>query len=120
MDTQTSSLDYIENPFALNFYKFNIVTINDINKLFEIKENSVLSIKCVEVLKPDLEKALEQINQRIVEKRVILIRTVTDVAQDAATELSGGVDHLTRFIEFCRNRLDNSEILEEELSEVCK
>lgn len=120
LDTQTSSLDYIENPFALNFYKFNIVTVNDIHKLFAIKENSVLSIKCAEVLKPDLEKALEQISQKIVEKRVILIRDVADVPQDTATELSGGIDHLTRFIEFCRNRLDNSEILEEELSEVCK
>ena len=30
------------------------------------------------------------------------------------------VDHLARFVECCKNNIDNSAILEEELAEICK
>ena len=39
---------------------------------------------------------------------------------EESSELDLTVDHLARFIECCKANIENSAILEEELSEICK
>lgn len=118
LDTNINSLDAIDNPYALNFYKFECTDINDIEKIGEIKENSVLSIKCLDSLKEPIIEFISKISDKIVETRITTIRQLSDSDIDSIVDLS--VDHLSRFAEFCRQRIDNTDTLESEISEVCK
>jgi hypothetical protein len=67
-----------------------------------------------------VEKVRQVIEEtaNIIDSRVILIRQYEEAAE--STELDLSVDHLARFIECCKATIENSTILEEELSEICK
>lgn len=118
LDTVANSLETIENPYALNFYKFECINNNDLNNLWKIKDNAVISIKCLDELKEQVQGVLTQLGSKVIESRVTLVRQLSDSNIESVTDLS--VDHLTRFAEFCRQKIDNNETLEFEISEVCK
>lgn len=117
LDTSKMSIEYIENPYAYNFYKLQIDSENDLTILDSLKPNAVVSIKCAQCL---VEKARQKIENtaNIIESRVILVKQYEETTE--TTELDLTVDHLTRFIECCKTNIENSVILEEELSEICK
>ena len=116
-DTTTMIAEYIENPYAYNFYKIDINAESDLVYLENLKPNAAISIKCVQGL---VEKTRQKIEEtpNIIESRVMLVRQYEDVAE--TTELDLTVDHLTRFIECCKANIESSTLLEEELSEICK
>jgi hypothetical protein len=68
----------------------------------------------VEKVKQKIEAA-----DNIIESRIILVKHYEESAEDAQ-EMDLTVDHLARFIECCKATLENSTLLEEELSEICK
>ena len=76
-----------------------------------------MSVKCVQSLVEKVRQKIEA-TPNIIESRVILVRQYDESVE--ATELDLTVDHLTRFIECCKANIENSSILEEELSEICK
>ena len=117
LDTSTMSIEYIENPYAYNFYKIQIDTENDLKILDNLKNNAIVSIKCSQGL---VEKTRQKIEDtpNIIESRVILVRQYEENTE--TTELDLTVDHITRFIECCKASIENSTILEEELCEICK
>lgn len=117
LDTETLSLEYIENPYAYNFYKIDIITEADLSVLNTLKNNAVVSVKCAQHLVEVVRQKIEE-TPNIIESRVIIVRQYEEVAE--TTELDLTVDHLTRFIECCKANIENSSILEEELSEICK
>ena len=119
LDTDTLSVELIENPYAFNFYKLEINSIDDIHKLNELKNQAVISIKCKNTLLNDVKTAIEANTDKIVESRIITIRELSTESQEIdITDLT--VDHLARFVECCLNNIENSTILEEELAEICK
>lgn len=117
LDTTNLAIEYLENPYAYNFYKVQIDCESDILCLEQLKRNAVVSIKCESTL---VEKTKHQIAKldNIIESRIILTRNAEEQHENLSLDLS--VDHLARFIECCKTSIDNSSILEEELSEVCK
>lgn len=117
LDTSTMSLEYIENPYAYNFYKLEINTEADLAILSTLKNNAVISVKCAQHLVEAVRQKIEE-TSNIIESRVIIVRHYEEVTE--TTELDLTVDHLTRFIECCKANIENSSILEEELSEICK
>jgi hypothetical protein len=117
LDTSTMTIEYIENPYAYNFYKLEINTEADLSILNTLKNNAVVSVKCVQHLVETVRQRIEEI-PNIIESRVILVRQYEESAEP--TELDLTVDHLARFIECCKSTIENSSILEEELSEICK
>jgi hypothetical protein len=117
LDTSTMSVEYIENPHAYNFYKLQVDDESDILCFDKLKNNAVVSVKCTHNLVDKVKQKIED-NQNIIESRVILVRQYEEASE--ATELDLTVDHLTRFIECCKASIENSTILEEELSEICK
>jgi DNA repair exonuclease SbcCD nuclease subunit len=119
LDTETLSIELIENPFAFNFYKLEINSIGDVNKLNSLKNQAVISVKCKDTLLNDVRALIEANADKIVESRIITTREIiTDSQEIDITDLT--VDHLARFVECCLNNIDNSSILEEELAEICK
>lgn len=117
LDTSTMSVEYIENPHAFNFYKIQIDSESDLQCLSQLKNNAVVSIKCAQNLVEKTRQTIEEISN-IIESRIIIVRQYEET--DETPELNLTIDHLTRFIECCKTNIENSTLLEEELSEICK
>jgi hypothetical protein len=78
----------------------------------------VLSIKCEYSLAEAVKEKLGTLNN-VVESRIILTRNYEESSDDQV-ELDLSVDHLARFIECCKTNIENTTLLDEELSEICK
>ncbi len=118
LDTKDLSVTHIENPYAYNFYKIQIDCESDIFCLDKLKNNAVLSIKCEQSLVDVVKQKISTLSN-IVESRLIITKKYTE--DSAATEeIDLSVDHLARFIEYCKATIENTTILEEEIAEVCK
>ena len=119
LDTETLQLTFIENPHAYNFYKIQIDAEQDISLLNSLKTNAIVSIKCDSNLAEKVKQRLTELKDTIIESRIILVKKF-ETSSDGAVELDLSVDHLARFIECCKTNIENSSLLDEELSEVCK
>ena len=117
LDTKTMSLTYIENQYAYNFYKIQIDCENDLYQLDNLKNNTVVSIKCEQSVIEQTKQKIEAIDN-IIESRIIMTKQYAEAAESSELDLT--VDHLARFIECCKACIENSPMLEEELSEICK
>lgn len=117
LDTATLSIEYLENPYAYNFYKVQIDSEEDFKILQSLKPNAVVSVKCTQSLAEKTRHELETV-PNIIESRVIIIKQYDEISETIEQELT--VDHLARFITCCKNNIENSAILEAELSEICR
>ena len=119
LDTDTLELTFIENPYALNFYKIDINSLKDLHKLSKLKPNSVLSIKCLDTYKEELKQALEGLKDVTTYK---IVYTRDSAALDGSGDLVelNTKDHLEQFKEYILETLGTSEVVQEELMEVCK
>lgn len=120
LDTDSLEIQYIENPYALNFYKVNLESEDDIEILANLKANAVVSVGCPSSILTDTRNFIDSLGKRLLETRVTTIFTGADTGTSEAPALDLSVDHLARFIECCRNNIDNTPILEAELNEICK
>lgn len=118
LNTDDLSLEFFENPHAFNFYKINIDTPKDLNTLDNLKTNSVLSIKCSDDLTEDLKKKLDSC-KNIVESRTVIYRK--DINSSITEELDlTQTDYLNQFTNFMIEKLGKSDVLMQELTEVCR
>ena len=119
IDTNTFTFESIENPHAFNFYKIEISTEADLKQLETVKPNAVLSIKCVD---KHVEAAREVIaaNPNIIDTRLILIKTFEENSDQPVDISDLAVDQCVKFAQCCREKLDNTPILEAELAEILK
>jgi predicted MPP superfamily phosphohydrolase len=118
LDTEDLSVTHIENPYAYNFYKLQIDNESDIVCLDSLKNNAVLSIKCEQSLVELVKQKIGTLNN-IVESRLIITKNYIENTE-VAEEIDLSVDHLARFIDYCKATIENTTILEEEIAEVCK
>ena len=119
IDTDTFTFEFIENPYAFNFYKIDILVEKDLTLLQNLKSNAVVSVKCVDNLITTAREIISQ-NANIIESRVILIKTFTETADEAIDISDLVVDQCVKFAECCREKLENTPILEAELAEILK
>lgn len=120
IDTDSGDASYIENPYAYNFYKLDIDTEEDLDNLDTLKNNAVLSLKVKEQLMTSVIDKLDTLSN-IVDTRIVMVRDI--ISDNQTTEevaLSLGVDHITKFTEYCKANLEITPVLEAELAEVCK
>lgn len=109
--------EYIENPYAFNFYKLEINSEHELNKLNTLKNNAVVSVQCPINI---YQKVVDSINNcsNIVESRIIIKQEYKNIEQADITDLS--IDHFAKFAECCKAKLENTKILEEELTEILR
>ena len=117
LDTETLKLEFIENPFAFNFYKIQIEKEAELTSLRNLKNNAVVSIKCDSSILEQAKQLVETL-PNIIESRLIIVKKYEECVDNTEIDLS--VDHLARFIECCKANMDTTVLLEEELNEVCK
>ena len=123
VDTETLRIDYYANPFAFNFYKIDINSTEECDKkLNKLRSNSVITIKCPEDILIAVKEKLLNYSNKIVESRVIADATKKDssiLVENKIEELTK-LDHIKSFNEYIVNTLGANEIIQEELSEICK
>lgn len=118
LDTDTLELEFIENPFALNFYNINVQTEVNINQLDFIRNNAVVSIKCLDTFKDALKVKLDSC-KNIIAYRTIYVKSNTTTGSEQTIDISSK-DYLEQFTEYIIETLGNSDVISEELQEVCK
>lgn len=121
LDTDDLSLKFFENPYAFNFYKIEITKKEDLLKLENLKNNAVLSIKCIDVLLDEVRGKIKTI-PNIVESKIVIMRTLTNSNNASIEEEStfSNKDYLEQFASFVKEKLGVNDIVNYELSEVCK
>lgn len=112
IDTNTLVYTYINNPYAINFYK--IEDINLINKVI----NAVITVKCKE---NDLVRCKDLIranNHNIITSRITVEYDHNNSVNSNSEELS--IDHFAEFKKYMLEKYGQDEILIEELEEISK
>ena len=117
LDTNTLKIDFIENPYAFNFYKIDINSKSDLNKIDSLKNNAVVSFKCLDKYVEDLKEKLNT-THNICESKTVIHREFEE-KQEEKVELNNS-NYLTQFISFIHDKLGKSDVVEHELGEVCK
>lgn len=119
LDTDTLELQFYENPYSLNFYKFDFETPEEINDLYGIKANAILSIKCLEPLKEDLLEALGSNSCKILVVRVNYYNLIEDTNEEVECAPVKS-DHLEQFRQYILENVGDTDVIREELNEICK
>lgn len=114
LDTDTLQINLINNPYAINFYKFEILNDVDLLKLDNCKDYSVLSIKTYQSI---VDKIKQIINEKlnIICYRIVTIPELKENNQESIDQILK-LDHIDQFRQYIRENLDHTDLLEDELS----
>lgn len=130
LDTNDLSCAVYENPFAFNFYHLDFVGkdidyINDVS--MKMKKNCVATINCyekdLEYLRARFDPKCRQdnvpYNCNMIESRFIIQPEPTNTTITNQEELIS-INHLDKFKEYMIDTYGNSNVMQQELYEVCK
>lgn len=115
LDTDTLKINLINNPHALNFYKFDILSESDFYKFDKCKDNSVISIRTYQSLSDKLKVYLSNLNT-IINYRLITIPEVIKIDKSESINQLITTDHIKQFKDYILENIENSTILNDELS----
>lgn len=118
LDTDKDSYSIITNPFAYNFYKLEIGSLEELKK-YNFKSNVVLSVKVPEDLVSEVREYLDH-NDKFKEFRIISVPNLKDADNSKNEEVIASVNHLEEFVKFINENFDITDTMKEELLEVCK
>lgn len=120
LDTDTLEISFIENPYAFNFYKLEVDDNTDIDTLLsKLKNNSVVSFKCLNTRENELKTKLSEINN-VCNYKIVLYSETLDSDDNIVLDNLATVDHLKQFKEFILEQLGTSKTVLEELCEICQ
>lgn len=116
LDTNTLKYELIENPYAINFYKVD--GVNYTPNFCAFKQNSVITIKSLE---KDVSYYEEEIKKysNIIEYRILIEKEILSNIDNTKNE-ELVTDHISEFKKYVLENIGTSEIILEELEEVCK
>lgn len=116
LDTDTFTIDLINNPYALHFYKLEILDEEAIEpELDKCISNSVVTIKTKTTLIDAIRKAL-MAHQNIIENRIITIADTVIIDNAQSIETLVKTDHIEQFKNYILEQLGTTTIIEEELA----
>ena len=118
LDTSNRSLEFIENPYALNFYKLDYTSYTDqeiLDSLSGLKNNAVITIKCSEnqcqYIKNILANNSNIITQRLIVDIIQKKEYNTDIHQMS-------IDHISKFNEYIKSTLGTDDLIADELFKI--
>jgi len=118
LDLDTLELKFFENPYAFNFYKIEINDSKDLKVLDTLKESAVVTIKYNEALDKEV-KQLVQLNKNIIYCRYIIKKDIVSTSLIESNISNLTVDYITKFAELALEKLENTQILSDELAIIC-
>ena len=113
LDTETLKFEMVENPYAFNFYKFEI-NENNIDTLNNVKSNSAVSIKVSQRLSEEIKEIVYN-NPNIIKSRVTLILDTNNIDKNNKQEIISK-DHIQQYKEYILEHLGCDDIIKDELS----
>ena len=121
LDTDTLSIEYIDNPYAIYFRKLDCTKIHDEEKFESVINNlsggHVLTIKVNEDFANTAKAAMKSIiRPNILEYRIIVERT-----KDSNYNIDNTiehVDHLEQFKNYVYNNIGDSQLIKDELAAI--
>ena len=123
IDTATHEVEFIENPYALKFYKLDFSTYDESmdsqiqRTLDNLPGPAVVTVRISPKNEFVVKDLLSTMNN-IIESRVILDMTSTNVEENTEI-LSVNRDHFSRFASYIVETLGDSDIVREELINIC-
>ena len=118
LDTDTLEMTFYENPYSLNFYKFDIDSESQLSLIDTVRANAILSIHCLETLKEKLLAKLDT-QKNILLQRVSYYNIVSDTGETTECTLTKS-DHLEQFRNYILDTLGTTNAIKEELNEICR
>lgn len=118
LDTYKDNYEFIVNPFAYNFYKLEFSNIEDL-KSYPFLDNSVVSVKIPEDKASEAREFLEN-SSKLREFRIISVPKPSDGEDGQNDEVIASVNHLEEFVKFISSNFEVTDVMREELREVCK
>lgn len=119
LDTDTLEISFIENPYSFNFYKLNILDASDLDIFNTLKTNAVVSVRCTKQYFEATRDAITRCPNILLNRLVTIVEAVKETETTVSIQ-DLQVDHRKKFIEFCQANINNDEILNQELLEVCR
>ena len=117
LDTDDFSIELINNPYAFNFYKFEMHSSKDIKKsLDKCINNSIISIKVAESLIDEVKITLHDY-RNILEYRIVSIPEVRAESTQTINELVK-IDHIEQFKNYIIEQLGHSNVIDDELAKL--
>ena len=118
LDTTSLAVEFIDNPFAFNFYKIdNLDVINYSDKLHNITSNSILAVtkenKNVDAVRDKLDN-----DSRITQYRLVV--SAQDTSDTVVMEEFTVVDHLKQFCDYILENVGTSNLIQSELEQIIK
>ena len=118
LDTTSLAVEFIDNPFAFNFYKIdNLDVINYSDKLHNITSNSILAVttesKNVVAVRDKLDN-----DSRITQYRLVV--SAQDTSDTVVMEEFTVVDHLKQFCDYILENVGTSNLIQSELEQIIK
>ena len=117
LDTDLLSYELIENPYAINFYKID--GVNSTPTFNKLKQNSVLTLKSLEkdvsYYEEEIKKCCNIIEYRILIEKEILKDTIDNINSNEFI-----TDHIVEFKNYVLENIGTSDLILEELEEVCR
>ena len=115
LNTDTQSMEFIENPYALNFIKLDLIdsksNIPELNHL-------VLSVKCNKNSIDEIRNKLDSCKN--IDCYKLIVASDNDEENQEEVELIDNIDHLQQFQSYIINQLGKSNIVLKELQEVIR
>ncbi len=119
IDTATHEVEFIENPYAFKFYKldFSMYDESEIRRTLDTLPGPAVVTVRVSYNNEFVVKDLLERTNNVVESRVIL--DMTPSVTDCNEVLSVNRDHFSRFASYIVETMGDSDIVREELVNVC-
>ena len=124
LDTDTHNIDFIENPYAMNFFKLDFTKYQNneeckdrmFNILHELN-NAVITVKCNTEI---LDFVRETINNSpyIIESRIILDLSNQSSVEEISNNEDLSINHINKFAEYIKKEVGVSELILDELEHV--
>ena len=120
LDTETLGIEFIENPYALNFEQIDVKSYGDIGNLLLKKSNMVVNFRCADGLVSPLRDMLKSFGKgQLVESRITSVKEPTKKSGEESPKLEA-IDGDGKFSEFMLDRLGDSDIVKQEIAEVLR
>ena len=128
LDTDTLEYDFIENPYAFNFYKFDLTDNCSISAaedcLKKLKGNAVLTVKLSSLspVFPQIKEMFVQGNKgegyEIIESRIVLSHGKATEVEQSVPVKDISIDHIAEFRKFVLATLGDSALVVDELDRI--
>ena len=108
LDTETDAITILGNPYAMNFYKVD--NLSDVRK-----DNAVVTLKTSDMSQKD---NLQNMKNVIAYKVIADVKKASKKAESVSSKDAINIDHLKMFSDYVHNNMGDTEIINQELSEV--